>query len=85
MGDVSSTNFSVNNKDLEFVEQFQYLGAKAVGGATIDIQNGINRVNAAFFRLWKIRRSESIRNHLNSKFSLILSCLRSCVGEGPRG
>ena len=41
MGDVSSVNFSVNNKDLEFVEQFQYLGAKvdAVGGATIDIQN----------------------------------------------
>ena len=41
MGDVSSNNFSVNKKDLEIVEQFQYLGAKvdAVGGATIDIQN----------------------------------------------
>ena len=46
MGDVSSTNFSVNNKDLEFVEQFQYLGAKAVGGATIDIQNRINHLKS---------------------------------------
>ena len=53
------TNFSVNNKDLEFVEQFQYLGAKvdAVGGATIDIQNQINRATTDFFRLWKVWRS----------------------------
>ena len=33
MDDVSNTNFSINKKDLELVEQFKYLGAKvdAVG------------------------------------------------------
>ena len=85
-GDVSSTKISVDNKDLEFVEQFKHLGAKvdAVGGATIDIQNPINRASTAFFRLWKIWRSKSIRNHL--KFKILTShCLCSCTGVRLRG
>ena len=79
MGQQQNDKFVADGKEIEFVDDFLYLGAKvdAVGGAAIDIQNRINNATTAYYRLSKVWRSTSLTHQLKFKLyqSNVLSVL----------